>query len=73
MAEDGEEKVRWVQVGRLFDKGDGKFSVKLDAVPVGGEWDGWLTCFKDDDDRPQRRNGGQPKAQERLPDDEIPF
>jgi hypothetical protein len=35
-------------------EGNGKFKVKLDAVPVGKEFEGWLQCF---DIEP--RQGGQ--------------
>jgi hypothetical protein len=39
--EDKNGKARWSRVGVLIEKDDGKRSVKLDTVPVGG-WDGWL-------------------------------
>ena len=32
----------WVRCGVLIEKGNGKMSVKLDTVPVSGQWDGWL-------------------------------
>ena len=34
-------KAQWERVGILFEKDDGKRSMKLDLVPAGG-WDGWL-------------------------------
>ena len=40
----GEEKTRWQRCGAVFEK-DGRLSIKLDAVPVGNEWNGWLSCF----------------------------
>jgi hypothetical protein len=49
----GEKKTSWLQVGVLME-GNGKFKVKLDAVPVGKEFEGWLQCF---DIEP--RQGGQ--------------
>lgn len=34
-------KAQWQKVGVLIDKGDKK-SIKLDLMPIGKEWDGWL-------------------------------
>jgi len=41
----GEEKTRWVTIGALFKNDQGKTSMKIDAMPVGGEWDGWVQMF----------------------------
>ena len=49
----GEKKTSWLQGGVLME-GDGKFKVKLDAVPVGKDFEGWIQCF---DIEP--RKGGQ--------------
>jgi hypothetical protein len=40
--ESKEGKAQWERVGVLIEKGDGKKSVKLDLVPAGNTWDGWL-------------------------------
>lgn len=64
----GQEKKRYLQVGTLF-KGDGedegRFSLKLEGIPVGGEWNGWVSFFEIEDRRDgqgqghgQQRNGG---------------
>ena len=36
-----ERKVQWENVGVLIEN-DGNRSIKLNLVPVGGNWDGWL-------------------------------
>lgn len=41
--ESKEGKAQWERVGILFEKEDGKKSVKLDLTPV-GPWDGWLVA-----------------------------
>jgi hypothetical protein len=35
----------WMRVGKFMDKGDGKRSIKIDAIPVG--FDGWLVVGTD--------------------------
>ncbi len=48
-------KTRWTRVGTLFidDEKDGRMSIKIDCMPVGKHFDGWLSVFpqrdKDDD------------------------
>lgn len=41
----GEEKTRWVTIGALFKNDEGKTSMKIDSMPVGGTWDGWVQMF----------------------------
>lgn len=36
------EKAKWFRVGVLIEK-DRKLSAKIDAIPIGTQWDGWLT------------------------------
>jgi hypothetical protein len=72
---DGQEKTRWLRIGVLFQKDSGAYSIKLDAVPVGQEFDGWVQVFED------KPRGGAPEykaAPARLKnleefDDSIPF
>lgn len=51
----GEEKKRYQNVGSAFTDEDGRISLKLDAVPVGPEWSGWLSLYLPKDDRGQAR------------------
>jgi hypothetical protein len=60
---DGVEKKRYLQIGTLFQQDDGGFSLKLDAVPVGPEWSGWVSFYDLD------KKSSEPKDDE----SEIPF
>ena len=51
----GEDKKRYQNVGSAFTDDDGRISIKLDAVPVGPEWSGWLSLYLPKDDRGQAR------------------
>jgi hypothetical protein len=47
----------WIKCGVVLQKPDGKMSLKLDAVPVGSEFDGWLVISER---RQEHNNGNQP-------------
>lgn len=72
----GDEKTRWLTIGTLL-KGDGdKLSIKLDSIPLGNEWNGWVQCFKMEDEHAQPRgrgNGRKTVPANELPDDDIPW
>jgi hypothetical protein len=84
-AANGAVKKRYVNVGSLFTGEDGRMSIKLESVPVGQEWSGWLSIFpvKDKDDResqrrqdpPANRHGKEPYSGQAEDDasDSIPF
>lgn len=71
---DGNEKKRWVNVGAVFEHDGGGLSLKLETVPVGKDWSGWISFFvpKEREASPPREapkaNGYQPQF-----DEEIPF
>jgi hypothetical protein len=41
---DGQEKARWMQIGRVFENDRG-LSLKLDALPLAGSGDCWIKLF----------------------------
>jgi hypothetical protein len=42
----GVEKNRYVNIGRMFkDDGDGHISLKLESLPIGSEWNGWVSVY----------------------------
>lgn len=44
---EGNRKTKWHNIGTLFvDKDSGKMSLKIEAMPVSGEFDGWCPVFK---------------------------
>lgn len=52
----GEKKKRYITVGKCFTDEQGRQSIKLDAVPVGPAWSGWLSLY------PIDREAQQPRA-----------
>jgi len=52
----GETKKRYVNCGAVFQTDKG-FSLKLESLPVGSDWNGWLSLYE-----PRERNT-QPKQQ----------
>jgi hypothetical protein len=78
---DGNTKARWVKCGMLIHKKDGGWSVRLDAIPAGNAWDGWLNAKeiepRDGQQGAARGDRGSYSARPApLPadgDEEIPF
>jgi hypothetical protein len=73
----GAEKKRYTNVGTLFRYDDGGFALKLDSVPVGEGWNGFVSFFDIEDKREGQPVGGTASGdgkREAAPlDDEIPF
>ena len=67
----GEEKTSWKNIGAVFEK-DGKFSIKLESIPV-GEWNGWASLFepRPKDSQPQQ-SAPQQSAPSKAFDDDLP-
>lgn len=71
----GNEKKRYVTVGSVFEDEQGRLSLKMDAVPVGGEWSGWISFYepkaKDaatvSEHSAAKGNAFQPQADDSLP------
>jgi hypothetical protein len=65
----GQTKKRFVKVGSAWDKGQQGFSIKLDTIPAGNDWDGWLTA------RVPLERQDKPRQAQQAPmdDDSIPF
>ena len=79
----GNEKNRYIRVGTLFLREDNSVCMKLDSLPAGNEWQGWINAYDLDEDRAENNANGmkQVKAAVAAPaapaapsfDDEIPF
>lgn len=53
---DGKEKGVWHTVGTLFSSPNGSHqAIKLDSIPA-AEWNGWLSVYKRDEQKPQAPN-----------------
>lgn len=66
----GAEKKRYTNVGTLFQYDDGGLALKLDSVPVGEGWNGFISFYEIED---KREGGGKPAKAAYDFDDEIPF
>lgn len=49
----GEKKKRFVNIGTAFTDPEGRVSIKLDSVPVGPEWSGWISLYPIKDKQPE--------------------
>jgi hypothetical protein len=61
---EGETKKRYTNVGKAFMDDQGRISLKIDAIPVGPEWSGWLSLY------PINKDGQQPRTATRQ--DQMP-
>ena len=58
---EGQTKTSWLKIGRVLEKANGGFAMKLDCIPTSSvdrdgntqAWDGWVQMFE-----PQPREGG---------------
>jgi hypothetical protein len=79
----GDKKKRYVNVGKCFTDDQGRQSLKLETIPVGPEWSGWLSLYptKDRERRPapahrqplEKQRHEQAKADAFDDSDEVPF
>lgn len=69
----GETKKRYAQVGTLFKYEDGNLSLKIESIPVGGEWNGFVSFFDLDDKKPAKDHGSGSSVRRPDLDDSIPF
>lgn len=77
----GEEKKHYQKVGTVFESEDGRLSLKLDTLPVGPHWSGYISFFepRSREERAQARMASKfPPPPPVVPaeeaeDDDIPF
>jgi len=51
----GEKKARWFTCGAVFENEKGQLSAKLNGIPVGMDWNGWLNFSIPN----EQKSGGQ--------------
>lgn len=61
----GETKKRYLTIGKGFTDDQGRISAKLDAIPVGPEWSGWISLYPAKDREQQRPAPARQQPQER--------
>jgi hypothetical protein len=73
----GQEKNRYVTAGRAFIRDDNSMSIKLDAIPIGPEFSGWLNLYDLDEDRqgqaPARAAPARAAPAPATADEDLPF
>lgn len=69
----GQEKNRYVTVGRAFIRDDKSVSIKVDSMPVGPEFSGWLNLYDLDEDRQGQAPARAAPAPAAVDDDSLPF
>ena len=66
----GNEKSRYVTVGKAFLRDDKSVTIKVDSMPVGNEFNGWLNLYDLDEDKPRTV---APTPQSVKADEDLPF
>jgi hypothetical protein len=68
-----QEKTRWNRHGKLIQKDDGKYVVKLDNLPIFTDPDsaGWIQVFEPRDENKTSEGGFRGKQGKSEPD--VPF
>ena len=69
---DGEKKKRWSKAGAVFQRDDGRMSIKFEAMPV-GDWSGWMNIFEKHDESNQSKQENRPINDEPIDLSKIPF
>ena len=69
---DGVEKTRWLNCGVVLKNDNGNYSLKLEAMPLGAEFDGWFNLFTPQPRQQQQQPSPPPPAPDVF-DDDIPF
>lgn len=69
---DGEDKKQWINVGRMTEWDDGRFSIELHAIPTGNWFDGRLSVFEPKPKDGEQTQRQRPSRQQQNSDD-TPF
>jgi len=67
---DGEIKKRYLKCGAMFENDEGNKSIKIDGLPAGSDWNGWLSLYE-----PREFNAptNSPPQITGRKDDDVPF
>lgn len=64
----GQEKNRYLTIGQVMQRDDGSMCLKLDSVPVGPEFSGWINFYDLDNS-----NQAAPQQASADVDSDLPF
>ena len=56
----GDKKKRYSTIGTVFEDENGRLSLKLDTIPIGPNWSGYVNFYEPRDPRPA--DDGRPAA-----------
>jgi len=59
----GNEKKRYLNVGKAFTNEQGQISIKLETIPVGPDWSGWLSLYEP---KPREAQQAPPQTQHNV-------
>ena len=70
----GKERNRYLNVGAVFVNDKGQYSMKLEAIPIGPGFSGWINFYepKQRDAKPQQEKPSE-APQDDFGDTDIPF
>lgn len=71
----GEKKRRYVNCGKAFT-GDSGISLKIDSLPAGPGWNGWLSLYpvrEENNPPPSRSTAAATPPHREEDEDDIPF
>ena len=66
----GQTKKKYQTLGTVLERPDGSQCIKLDALPISADWDGWASLYDIDEQEDERRGRPAPPP---VDDDDIPF
>lgn len=69
----GETKKRYTNIGTLFQYDDGGFTLKIDAVPVGDGWNGFVSFYDIEEKKSGGSSSGPAAPAHHDLNDDIPF
>lgn len=69
----GETKKRWMNVGVVFENDNGQLSLKLETIPVGPGWSGWINFFEPKMAAVTEHQAAKANGYQKQSDGDIPF
>lgn len=68
----GNEKKRYLTVGAVFEDDQNRMSIKIESIPVGGSWNGWVSFFTPKE-QVKKPDASASTSSDPFDGDQIPF